>query len=482
MNVAIFKPRQSFASLRPFVASGGAAATFGSRISVSGHDRNDGDYVLYWMQSARRIEQNLALEHAITIANEARLPVVIYDTLRPDYPEANDRIHTFVLQSVAGQYAAAAARGLRYHFFLPRATDEADAAIALLASRARVVVTDEFPTATARKHTALLRAATSAPIHLVDGNGVLPMRVFAAEQYSAKFFRDKAHRLFEHFWSSAPRVEPRTAPFTGELDLPLYDGSDPESAAAECQVDHIVAPVALRGGRREALERLATFIEERLDGYAERRNREPDRTSGLSPYLHFGFISAEEVARNVLLSDAPIADIDAFLEELIIRRELSFNFCFFRSDHDSLGSLPQWARTTLDRHRADRRKPSYSYEELERAETHDEVWNLSQRALLATGTMHNYLRMLWGKKIIEWSPTPEEAHATMLRLHARYALDGRDPNTHAGVLWCFGKHDRAWAPQRPIFGTIRYMSSDSTRRKVDLRAYERLVSAAELVK
>jgi deoxyribodipyrimidine photo-lyase len=177
----------------------------------------------------------------------------------------------------------------------------------------------------------------------------------------------------------------------------------------------------------------------------------------------------------VLFSDAPSEDIDAFLEEAVIRRELSFNLCHFRPDHDSLSVLPAWAARTLDAHRNDRRKPIYDYEQMERGETGDDVWNLAQRALVETGRMHNYLRMLWGKRIIEWTTTPEEAHRVMLLLHERWALDGRDPNTHAGVLWCFGKHDRPWAPERPIFGMVRYMSSESTRKKVDLRGYERKI-------
>jgi deoxyribodipyrimidine photo-lyase len=177
------------------------------------------------------------------------------------------------------------------------------------------------------------------------------------------------------------------------------------------------------------------------------------------------------VAGRILLGDGPHVDVDTFLEEAIIRRELSFNMCFHNPAHESLAALPDWARKTLDAHRGDRRKPLYTTEELERAATHDEVWNIAQRQLPGTGTMHGYLRMPWGKKAIEWMATPEEAHAFMVRQHERYALDGRDPNTHAGVLWCFGKHDRPWA-ERPIFGMVRYMSSESTRRKVALGEIE----------
>lgn len=473
--MATFRPKQSFARMRGVVASGGAGVPFDARVTVTGRSRDEGAYVLYWMQSARRLEQNVALDYAISIANQLRVPVVVYESIRTDYPAANDRIHTFVLQSVAEKYAAAKARGVRYEFFLPRDRDEARGVVARLAARARLVVTDEFPTSIVRAQTERFVARGAAPVHLVDGNGVLPMRVFAKEQYSAKFFRDRAHRLFEQFWSRPPELTPNDPVYAGELPFIHYDGGDPRAAAAACSIDHDVAPVAAIGSRSEALRILQQFVDEKLEGYADRRNREAARTSGLSPYLHFGYVSAEEVCRSVLLSDAPAADVDAFLEECIIRRELSFNFCFFRRDHDSLSSLPDWAKATLERHRHDRRSPTFTYQQIERAETYDEVWNVSQRALLQTGSIHNYLRMLWGKKIIEWSASPEEAHATMIRLHERYAIDGRDPNTHAGVLWCFGKHDRAWAPERPIFGSIRYMSSESTRKKVDVKEYARLV-------
>ncbi|HEX9981949.1 MAG TPA: deoxyribodipyrimidine photolyase [Thermoanaerobaculia bacterium] len=433
---------------------------FALRVTSRGEDNPAGELVLYWSQSARRLRRNLALDYAITRANALGLPVVVYEAIRPDYPAANDRIHSFVLEGVRANAADAEARGLRYHFFLPRTRDEARGVVRKLAARARLLVTDEYPTGIIREHNRRL-----PNVHFVDGNGILPMRAFAKEQYSAKFLRDRAHKLFPDFWAPHEEVEPRYR-FDGDLDLPSYDGVDPRAAAASCDLDHTVAPVPTIGGREAGLRRLDDFIRDGLPGYAEGRNKSPRHVSGLSPYLHFGHLGIHEIAERVLLSDAPGEDIDAFLEEAIVRRELSFNLCFYREDHDSLTALPDWARKTLDAHRRDRRKPSYTYEELEAAGTHDQIWNLSQRQLLEDGTIHGYLRMLWGKKIIEWSETPEEAHATMLRLHDRWAIDGRDPNTHAGVLWCFGKHDRPWAPERPIFGTIRWMSSDSTARKM----------------
>ena len=469
----------SFIPHRHLLRAGHRADLFKLRVQrVAGEENTRGEFVLYWAQSSRRLRNNLGLEHAIRMANERKLPLLVYESIRPDYPFANDRIHSFVLEGVAANARDAAARGIGYHFFLPRTADESRGVVSGIAARARLVVTDEYPTFVVRDHVRAFAQRSPVALHVVDGNGLLPMRAFTKEQYSAKFLRDRAHRMFDEFWSPLEEaIVLRT--FRGELDLPRYEGDDPRGAAASCAIDHDVPPVATVGGRDAALARLEAFMREGLDGYATERNRSVVHTSGLSPYLHFGHIGIHELAERVLLSDAPEDDIDSFLEEAVIRRELSFNFCFYRDDHDSLSSLPDWARKTLDAHRDDRRKPCYSFAELEAGETYDDVWNLSQRQLRVTGIIHGYLRMLWGKKIIEWSATPEEAHATMIRLHEKWAIDGRDPNTHAGVLWCFGKHDRPWAPQRPVFGMIRYMSSDSTRKKVRLEEIEKAIDAVD---
>lgn len=458
----------SFRSLRRWTAGG---EPFAQRITASGSDNPAGRYVLYWAQSARRLRSNLALEYAIHCANELRLPVVVYESIRPDYPFANDRIHSFVLEGVRQNRIDAETRGLHYHFFLPRRASEARGVVMKLAAEARRVITDDYPTSVIATQTKRLIARSPVAVHLVDGNGILPMRVLGKELYSARFLRDRAHALFRELWPSLEEREPKKH-FRGELELPSYAGANPRMTAGECDIDHAIAPVPRIGGRDAALARLDAFLDDGLRGYANERNKASKHLSGLSPYLHFGHIGIHEIAERVLHSDAPDEDVDSFLEEAIIRRELSFNFCFYNPRFDSLEALPSWAKQTLDTHRADRRKPSYAYEELREAQTHDDVWNLAQRQLLATGTMHGYLRMLWGKKIIEWSETPEHALATMLRLHDIYAIDGRDPNTYAGVQWCFGKHDRPWTPERPIFGTIRWMSSEQTAKKVRLQELE----------
>ncbi|HET8798034.1 MAG TPA: deoxyribodipyrimidine photolyase [Thermoanaerobaculia bacterium] len=461
----------SFRELRRWTPRGDP---FAQRVTVTGEENPRGAYVLYWAQSARRLRNNLALEYAIELANARNVPVVVYESLRPDYPHANDRIHAFVLEGVRQNAADAAARGLHYHFFLPRTAHEARGVVRKLAAAARCVVTDDYPTSIIAAQTARFVAASPVAVHRVDGNGILPMRLFGKELYSARFLRDRAHASFRERWPALEEREPRKR-FRGALDLPRYDGAHPRDAARGCPIDHRVAPVPAIGGRDAALARLGAFVEDGLRGYANERNKSLRHLSGLSPYLHFGHIGIHEIAAYVLRSSAPDEDVDAFLEESIIRRELSFNLCFYNSRYDSIEALPSWARATLDAHRRDRRKPSYTYEELEAAQTYDAVWNLAQRQLLARGTIHGYLRMLWGKKILEWSESPEAALAAMIRLHDVYAIDGRDPNTYAGVLWCLGKHDRPWVPERPIFGTIRWMSSEQSAKKVRLAELEALV-------
>jgi deoxyribodipyrimidine photo-lyase len=462
---------------RGFLERGGAPDPFRLRVeSLGGVANPRGDFVLYWAQAARRIDSNLALDWAIGEANRLGLPVLVYESIRPDYPGANDRIHRFVLEGVAANRMAAERRGVQYAFFLPATGAEAKGRLALLASRARLVVTDDFPTHFLRNQTARFASRAGAPVVALDGNGLLPIRAFEKEHYSARFFRDRAIPMLEELWSPPPGWEPR---IRRKVELPFDEwAGDPATAAASCEIDHSIPAAAVTGGREEAEDRLSRFIQDRLPGYASRGGRRTDGSSGLSPWIHFGQIGIHEVVEQVLFSSAPAEDVEAFLEQAVIRRELSFNLCHFNPRYDSLEALPAWALKTLREHAGDLRRPVWDYDDLESGRTDDPVWNLAQEGLRTFGTIHSYLRMLWGKKIIEWSESPEVAHRAMIRLHEQWALDGRDPNTHAGVLWCFGKHDRPWAPERPIFGTIRWMSSEATRRKVDLGAYEKRIEEA----
>jgi deoxyribodipyrimidine photo-lyase len=309
------------------------------------------------------------------------------------------------------------------------------------------------------------------------------MSLLEKREYAAYTIRPKIRKLLPEYLRPCPSVEVANK---WELPVPPFHTPVTTSAipslVAACEIDHSVRPsISFTGGRLAAERALQVFLDRNLRRYARERN-EPSAhaTSGLSPYLHFGQISSLEIAlaaRRHAEENDLIAD--EFLEELIVRRELSFNFTRHVESPVSLDNLPNWARQTLSQHAGDPREPSYRYEQFEQAETHDALWNACQAEMLLRGKIHGYYRMYWGKKVIEWSPTCQDALETMVRIHDSYALDGRDPNTYTGILWCFGLHDRPWQT-RPIFGSIRYMSYDGMKRKTDVDAYLREIAQLEL--
>jgi len=450
-----------------------------------GEPRRDGAYVLYWMQMYLRGSANAALDEAIRRANGLGLPLLVYQGLNPDYPEANDRIHTFILECARDVARELAERGIAYRFHLRRsAAGDPEPVAARLAAGAACVVVDDFPAFVLPRLTRALvewTADSGVPVHAVDANGLVPLGAIPDRQYAAYTIRPRLHARIPEFLVPGPEAE-LTNP--AAPDLPAADdrfidpgGLSDEDVAelvADCAIDHGVEPSPrYAGGHQQALRRLAEFIDERLDDYAEHRN-DPGRqaTSDLSPYLHFGCLSTGEIVRKVLTVGARDESVDAFLEELVIRRELAYNFCRYTpvAEHTSLEALPDWARKTLAEHAADERRKTYSARELEAGETGDELWNAAQLELVLTGTFHGYLRMLWGKNVIRWTPSYEAAQAFMVRMHHRYALDGRNPNTYANILWCFGLHDRAFK-EGPVLGKLRPLKSSSTRRKFDVQPY-----------
>jgi deoxyribodipyrimidine photo-lyase len=307
------------------------------------------------------------------------------------------------------------------------------------------------------------------------------MSLLEKREYAAYTIRPKIHRLLPQYLQGEPKIKvrkPWSAPVP-EWHVPVTL-ENVSSLVAGSEIDHGVRPsTAFRGGSVAARRRFKHFIRHGLRRYAREKN-EPTAhaTSNLSPYLHFGHISSREIALEVRdYASANDLIADEFLEELIVRRELAFNFARFTPE-PSLGSLPDWAQRTLDKHRADRHDPEYSREAFEVAATHDPLWNATQKELLLRGTIHGYYRMYWGKKIIEWSRTPEDAFEIMVYLHDRYALDGRDPNTYTNILWCFGLHDRPWT-ERPVFGQVRYMSFEGMKRKTDVVGYIREIDHLE---
>jgi deoxyribodipyrimidine photo-lyase len=437
--------------------------------------RKSAKYVLYWAQMNRRVEWNHALAFAVELANEHGLPVLFYEALTCSYPHANDRMHTFLLEGVPETAKRAAKMGLGYIFYLRRRKSDANDVLYRLAADAAAVVTDDYPTFVARDHNASVPAKLRVPYYMVDASCIIPMSHFDKQEYAAYTIRPKIQRMLAQYLKplEAVRVNHR---YHG--DLPFHTevtDANLTELRASCDIDHSVAPsTTFRGGRKEAEKRLRHFLKHNLRRYASLKNEPSSHaTSDLSPYLHFGHISSLEIAlaaRDYAVEHKLIAE--EFLEELIVRRELAFNFARFSKSIDSLDALPDWARATLRKHAKDKRDPVYNRDQFERAATHDSAWNAMQRELLRTGKIHGYYRMYWGKKIIEWSPTHEDALATMIYLHDKYALDGRDPNTYTNILWCFGLHDRPWF-ERPIFGYIRYMALSGIERKTDVAAYLR---------
>ncbi len=430
-------------------------------------------YVLYWMQMNRRVDSNHALLFAIERANELNLPVLVYEPLTYTGPYANDRLYSFVLQAVPETGRRLERLGIGYVFYL-RKTRGGDNALLELAKEAAAVVTDEYPVFQARLHNEAFSKQLDSAFYAVDSSCVVPMGCIATRQFGAYTIRPRIHKLLPRFLRPAPKPRVKR-PFS--FPVPHFhttvEKANMPDLIASCEINHSIAPsVTFTGGRKQAERLLRHFLHYNLRRFDASRNEPSEHaTSHMSPYLHFGQISPLEIALAVKdYADQHKLLPAGYLEELIVRRELAFNYCRFVEDPASLANLPAWCQETMRAHAGDKRDPSYTPEQFTAAATHDELWNATQREMLLRGKIHGYYRMYWGKKIIEWSPTYEEAARTMIDIHGHYALDGRDPNTFTNVLWCFGLHDRAWA-ERPVFGKIRYMSLEGMRRKTETQAY-----------
>ncbi len=431
-------------------------------------------YILYWMQMYKRVDNNHALIYAIRRANELKLPLVVYEGLKYYYPWASDRIHTFILEGVEEKQREFERLGIRYVFYLQKDKTSPKQTVAKLAKKAALIVTDDFPCFIIPEHNRRIAEKTNIPVYAVDSNGIIPMSKFDKEEYAAYTIRPKINKLIDNYFKPLANETVDVLSLDIEVDCPetIVTADNISELVSSCDIDHSVAPsVHYRGGTANGRARLKKFVDEILPDYDKARSK-PDRdgSSRLSSYLHFGFLSPLEIALTVQDADAPQESKDAYLEELIVRRELSFNLTRHNANYDSLAALPAWVQKTMREHAKDERQFIYSLEELEAGKTHDELWNAAQREMVVTGEMHNYVRMLWGKNVIAWSPSYEVAFETLVHLNNKYCLDGRNPNSYTGILWCFGKHDRAWF-QRPVFGLIRYMASHSTGKKFDSKRY-----------
>ena len=478
--------------------------------------RAGGEFVLYWMQTTHRAHDNFALNFAIEQANAHGLPLQVYHGLRHDYPWASDRFHTWILESVADLYADFEAKGINYAFWLDRSVGEytqwpagmrerpgrgkreagsgittisrfpfpdSPSALVALARRAALVVTDYFPTFIAPRQTRGLARKVETPVIAVESATVVPMAYHQKEQSTARGIRTVLMEALPHYlWPvENPELKIRRTIELGFEPTLVGGGGAPAppllaariaALVAACDVDHSVPPSAtFRGGTRAGRARLAEFLRTGIGNYTEDRNdpNKPDAVSRLSPWLHFGNLSIHEVLLAVREA-GPAEQYAKYLDEALTWREVAHNFCHFNPRHRTMDGVPAWARKELSDHEADPRPQLYTLEELEQARTGEELWNAAQRSYLREGWMHNYMRMLWGKTVLQWTPNAAECLRVLEHLNNKYALDGRDPNSYGGIMWIFGKFDRPFY-RRPIYGTVRYQSLKAAKDKFDVPAY-----------
>lgn len=458
-----------------------------------------GRFVLYWSQMYRRWNHNHALDCALTWSRQLKKPLVMYEGLRLDYPWSSARLHTFILQGMQDNWAKAKELGVNYWPFVATPEDNGAGLLRRIAQDACLIVTDDYPMFIIPRQTAALAAKAACRVVAVDSNSIVPLSLLGAVCSAAAHLRPRIHKAFAEAWQHRASPEPSIdKSVSGPVDPPfnMWEANDLAAFVASLPIDQTVRPLqGSVGGSTAGRHLLKTFMKHRLSGYAEKRSNptppEDGHASELSAHLHFGHISIEEVVVTVLgkkwsprqlslanrgkregyYNDDP--DINSFLDEALTWRDLGYHWHRHRAD-DTVSldrSLPKWANQTLNKHAGDRREHLYSEEQFEAADTHDDLWNAAQIELVRTGRIQNYLRMLWGKKVLEWSESPAEAYRILEHLNNKYAIDGRDPNSYTGILWCFGLFDRPWAPERPIFGVVRYMSSDNTARKFRIRDY-----------
>jgi deoxyribodipyrimidine photo-lyase len=421
--------------------------------------------VIYWMSRDQRVQDNHALSQAAAMAQESRSELLVAFCLTSEFLGAGREQFAFLLQGLRSVGQRLQGAGIPFHFL--QGGPGVQVARLAVEVRAAAVVCDFDPLRIKAEWRSDLLAGCECAVLEVDAHNIVPCWwASPKKEWAAATFRPKLKALLPSFIDEMP----------GEIAAVDGRGISDAATGWEDRLDRAAGvrpsfrfPTPGEGAARKAL---SSFLRHRLDGYAAARN-DPnlDGQSGLSPYLHFGQISAQWVALEVMAMDAPAADKGAFLEELTVRRELSDNFCHYEVNYDSPQCFPAWSKASLGEHESDRRDYLYSLPELEQARTHDPLWNAAQRQMTATGRMHGYLRMYWAKKILEWSTTAEEAQRAAILLNDRYELDGRDPNGYAGLAWCIGGvHDRAW-PSRPIFGKVRYMSLGGARSKFDVERF-----------
>ncbi|WP_146515327.1 cryptochrome/DNA photolyase family protein [Rubripirellula amarantea] len=455
------------------------------------------------MIAFRRPRYNFALQHAVDRAKEFGKPLVIFEPLRVRYRWASDRLHRFVIEGMRDNARHFQDRPVTYFPYVEPKPGAGTPLLHQLAKSACTVVTDEYPCFFLPHLIEAVKDRIPARLELVDSNGVMPLRTPERTFTVAHSYRRWMQKNILDALTEMPREDPLKRVKLAKLEslpskiLRKWPAADFDSlldgdGLSKIPIDHSVVPSpVVTGGHIDAGKRLAKFVDETLDVYNDDRNH-PDEhaTSGLSPHLHFGHLSAHEIVAEIFDKEEWTPDkasaangknsgfwntsepAEAFLDQVLTWREMGFNLSFRHPDtYDKFDSLPDWSKKTLSEHEQDERPEVYSLEEFENAQTHDELWNSAQRELVETGVMHNYMRMLWGKKILHWTENPRDALEVMVHLNNKYGLDGRDPNSYSGIFWVLGRYDRAWGPKRPVFGSVRYMTSDSARKKLRLKEY-----------
>ncbi len=436
--------------------------------------RGKGDYILYWMQGSQRTRYNHCLEYGVLKANEVKKPLIVIFNLVDSYPDANERHYSFMLEGLKDVKKSLEARKIEVYILHGDMVNN----IVKAAKDAVLLICDKGYMNIQKKWRAEISSKINCQAVEIDTNLVVPVEAASQkEEYAARTIREKIKRQLDEFLYDFEEVK-YSVNKSIKKKFCFYENNlnnDIDKVLEKMKLDKSVSKSSFfYGGEIEAKKRLEEFIEVKLDNYSE-KNSDPgeDNVSKLSPYLHFGNISPVEIALELskVKNEINSESIEGFLEELIIRRELSHNFIYYNERYDKWDGISYtWAYETLEKHLTDKRENIYSLKKLEKYETHDIYWNAAQKEMVVTGFMHGYMRMYWCKKILEWSKTPKEAYERTIYLNNKYFLDGRDPNSYTGVAWCFGKHDRAWK-ERDIFGKIRYMNFEGLKRKFDMGKY-----------
>lgn len=450
----------------------------------------DGEFVLYWMTANRRPNFNFSLQRAVEWARHLKKPLLILEALRRAYPWACQRFHRWVIDGMEDNARFFEPKAVTYYPYLEPEHGDGKGLVESLSERACVVVGDHFPCFFLPNMIEATAKRLKVCFELVDSNGLLPLNAAPKTYLRAVDFRRFLQKSLKPHLKQMPEIDPLKGLHLPHLPerLPEYKRWKPGTDFAMENLPH-PGPVQARGGFVRADKLVSRFLAERLQHYDRRSEPSQQVASGFSRYLHWGHLSAHQVFQE--LADHENFEVDhwkvktpgskdggwgmsenadSFLDELITWRELGYNMCHRESDYESYDSLPEWARQTLEEHAKDPRDPHYTLKELDEGKTYDPIWNAAQRQLREEGYIHNYMRMLWGKKILEWSANPRQAVKNLIELNNKYSLDGRNPNSYSGIFWCLGRYDRAWF-ERPIFGKIRYMSSDSAARKFKLDGY-----------